>query len=134
MIKTRVVPFDVSKASPGEYEKLFNKNEQTSIVISNAGIMKNARFMDTDPATIEAMIKTNFHPQFYLTKYAMKHFSLTDDYAFKRALIYVSSCVSLRTLPTAAVYSGTKTSNAVYCKLASDYCKKSTNWKSTVDF
>lgn len=97
--------------------------------------MKNARFMETDPATIEAMIKTNFHPQFYLTKYAMKHFSSTgDENTLKKALVYVSSCVSLMTLPTAAVYSGTKTSNAVYCKLASDYCNKSKNWKSTVDF
>ena len=135
LIKTRVIPFDVSKASPSGYAQLFNKDEQTSIIISNAGIMKNAQFFDTKPATIEAMIKTNFHPHFFLTKYAMNHFSSTnDDFTFKRALVYVSSCVSCMTLPTAATYSGTKTAIAVYCKLASDYCNKSKNWKSTVDF
>ena len=74
LIKTRVVPFDVSKAAPSEYASLFNSDEHTQIVVSNAGIMKNAPFFDTDPAKIEAMIKTNFHPHFYLTKYAMKHF------------------------------------------------------------
>ena len=83
------------------------------------------------------MIKTNFHPQFFLTKYAMKHFSSTgEDLAFKRALVYLSSCVSssFMTLPKVATYSGTKTSNAVFCKLQSKYCNKSKNWKSTVDF
>ena len=61
-IKTRVVPFDVSTAEPSEYRKLFNDDEATSIVISNAGIMKNRRFLQLDPALIEAVVKTNVHP------------------------------------------------------------------------
>ena len=77
-IKTRVVPFDISKQAPDEYAKLFNSSKNTSIVISNAGIMKNRKFLETSPETIEAMIKTNFHPQIYLTKYAIKHFIETN--------------------------------------------------------
>ena len=76
-IKTRLVPFDVSKAEPKEYAKLFNNDEVTSIVISNAGVLNNGRFLEIDPAKIEAMIKTNVHPQIYLTKYAMQHFEKT---------------------------------------------------------
>ena len=76
-IKTRLLPLDVSKAEPKEYAQLFNNDQATSIVISNAGIMHNSRFLETDPARIEAMIKTNVHPQIYLTKYAMQHFEKT---------------------------------------------------------
>ena len=40
-IQTKVVRMDVSSASPGDYAALFNENERTSIVVNNAGIMKN---------------------------------------------------------------------------------------------
>ena len=49
-------------------------------------------------------------------------------------MVYISSCVTYMTMPTMATYSGTKTSNAVICKLQSKYCNKSKNWKSLVDF
>ena len=40
-IQTQVVPLDVSKAHPSEYGKLFSEKERVSIVVNNAGIMKN---------------------------------------------------------------------------------------------
>ena len=40
----------------------------------------------------------------------------------------------MMTLPITATYSGTKTSNAVFCKLMSEACGKSTTFKTLVDF
>ena len=57
-----MVPFDCTKAAPGEYAQLFKAEEPTSIVISNAGVMHNKMFLNTEPALLEAMIKTNVHP------------------------------------------------------------------------
>lgn len=73
-IKTEIVRLDVSNAEPGDFGKLFNENQPTSIVVSNAGIMKNKFFLKTDPALIESMIKTNVHPYVYMAKYAALHF------------------------------------------------------------
>ena len=70
-IQAEYIPLDVSKASPQDYAALFNERERTSIVVNNAGIMKNQNLLQTDPALLEAMIKTNVHPYVYLTKYAL---------------------------------------------------------------
>ena len=40
-IETEVVTLDVSKAHPKDFAALFNERGRTSIVINNAGIMKN---------------------------------------------------------------------------------------------
>ena len=42
--------------------------------MNNAGIMKNKMFLETDPALLEDMIKTNVHPYVLMTKYALLHF------------------------------------------------------------
>jgi len=68
------VPLDVSRSTPQDFANLFNEQQRTSIVVNNAGIMKNQKFLETDPALIEAMIKTNVHPYVYMTKYALQHF------------------------------------------------------------
>ena len=62
---------DVSTATPTDYANLFSEKEHTTIVINNAGIMKNKHFLKTDPALIEATIKTNAHPYVYMSKYAI---------------------------------------------------------------
>ena len=49
-IKTEVVQMDVSSAQPSDYAKLFNETERTSIVVNNAGIMKNRLFFKMSPA------------------------------------------------------------------------------------
>ena len=70
-IKTEVVQLDVMNAAPITYSGLFCESKRTSIVINNAGIMKNRIFFDQDPQLLEDMIKTNVHPYVYMTKYAI---------------------------------------------------------------
>ena len=72
--QTKVIRLDVSSASPADYANLFSKEELTSIVVNNAGIMKNKMFLETDPALLEMQIETNVHPYIYMTKYAVRHF------------------------------------------------------------
>ena len=58
------------------------------MVINNAGTMNNYKLLETDPCLIESSLKTNIHPQFYMAKYAVKHFIKTnDDYETKKALV-----------------------------------------------
>ena len=40
-IQTDIVTLDVSKAKPADFAALFNEKGRTSVVINNAGIMKN---------------------------------------------------------------------------------------------
>ena len=48
-IETEVVQLDVSNVAPSAYQALFDEKNRTSIVINNAGIMKNRYLLDTDP-------------------------------------------------------------------------------------
>ena len=73
-IQTDFVRLDVSSASAADYGKLFKEDARTTIVINNAGIMRNNKLLDTSPAKLELMIKTNVHPYVYMTKYALLHF------------------------------------------------------------
>ena len=71
-IKTEVVRLDVEKSEPSAYADLFaQKDQRTTIVINNAGIMKNKHLLKLDPALIESTIKTNVHPYVYMSKYAL---------------------------------------------------------------
>jgi short-subunit dehydrogenase len=42
-IKTEIVKLDVSDSSPQDYAALFTPDQRTSIVVNNAGIMKNQK-------------------------------------------------------------------------------------------
>lgn len=125
-IQAEYVPLDVSKASPQDYAALFNERERTSIVVNNAGIMKNQNLLQTDPALLEAMIKTNVHPYVYLTKYALQHFSQNAaSHQHKTALLYTSSTAAQVDFPLMSSYSGTKTHNVVFANLIRKYASKS---------
>lgn len=86
--------------------------------MNNAGVMKNRYFLETDPAHLEAMIKTNVAPYVLLTKYAMRHFmEKSDSHLYKNALTYTSSMAACINFPNMAAYSGTKTFNAVFAQM-----------------
>ena len=88
------------------------------MVINNAGIMNNYKLLETDPCLIESTLKINVHPQFYMAKYAVKHFiKANDDYETKKALVFISSIITMFDMPTTMVYSGTKTSNLVFSQM-----------------
>ena len=97
--------------------------------------MRNQKFLNQEPADIEAMIKTNVHPYVYMSKYAMKHFAATkDQHKHKNAMIYVSSTAGLVFSPYFGLYSGTKTHNWYLGRLVSTACKKSSQiGKDVVD-
>ena len=104
-------------------------------MVSNAGVMYNKMFLDTEPALLEAMIKTNVHPQLYLSKYALQHFETThQDYKFKKAIVYISSCIALFDMTTTAAYGGTKVSNRVFNDVMTRVANRSTIFKPLVDF
>ena len=45
----------------------------------------------------------------------MRHFEEThQDFRFKKALVYISSCIALFDMTGTATYGGTKTSNRVF--------------------
>ena len=53
-----------------------------------------------------------------MAKYAVKHFIKTnDDYETKKALVFISSIITMFDMPTTMVYSGTKTSNLVFSQM-----------------
>ena len=119
-IKTEVVELDVSKAAPSAYQALFNERQRTSIVVNNAGIMKNRLLLEQKPELLEAMIKTNVHPYIYMTKYAMKHFKEhKEGHQHKTALLYTSSLAAEAWLPNMGVYAGTKMHNASLARMVS---------------
>ena len=66
-----MVQLDVQKSEPSAYANLFTKDQRTTIVVNNAGIMKNKLLLKIDPALLESMIKTNVHPYVYMSKYAL---------------------------------------------------------------
>lgn len=83
--------------------------------MNNAGIMKNKHFLKTDPALLEAVIKTNVTPYVLLTKYAMRHFlAQSENHKHKNALTYTSSSLACCSIPNISIYSGTKTFNSVF--------------------
>ena len=62
--------------------------------------MRNQYLFQTDPAHIEAMIKTNVHPYVYMTKYALQHFSQrASEHSHKNAITFVSSTAAWVDLP-----------------------------------
>ena len=80
--------------------------------------MKNAAFLNLDPATIELMIKTNVHPYVYLTKYALQHFRNNKDaHSHKNALIYTSSIIAMTDMTNTSHYTGTKTHNYLFGRM-----------------
>jgi short-subunit dehydrogenase len=102
-------------------------------VVNNAGIMKNQRFLHTDPALIEAMIKTNVHPYVFMTKYALKHFQdVAISHQHKNALLYSSSTASMIDFPMFSTYCGTKTHNVALANMVRMALYKSATFKDMV--
>jgi len=125
-IRVEVVPLDVSRAAPSDFAALFNEKDRTSVVINNAGIMKNQRLLQTDPALLEQMIKTNVHPYVYMTKHAIQHFLLHEKaHNHLNALVYVSSSAAFADMQLFGPYAGTKTHNLVLGNMVRDACLKS---------
>ena len=117
---------DVSKSTPQDFANLFKEGEQTSIVVNNAGIMKNQKLLQSDPALLERMIKTNVHPYVYMSKYAMQHFaSNAADHSHLNALVYVSSVAAFVYGPYYGPYASTKVHNWHLANLVRQTCKKS---------
>ena len=80
--------------------------------------MKNKLLLKTDPALLEAMIKTNVHPYVYMSKYALQHFSENrDSHSHKNAMLFTSSMAAFVYLPNHATYSGTKTHNYFFGRM-----------------
>ena len=65
----------MSESSPEDYASMFKGDQRVSLVVNNAGIMKNQKLFDLPPDLMETMIKTNVHPYVYMTKYALNHFA-----------------------------------------------------------
>ena len=125
-IQTEVVRLDVMNAKPSEYSNLFNDVQPTSIVINNAGIMKNRFFLKTDPALLEAMIKTNCHPFIYMAKYATLHFQGNKDkHLHQNAMLFTSSMAAHASMANMACYAGTKVHNMVFAKCYAAAMKRS---------
>jgi len=88
--------------------------------------MKNQKFLQLDPAMIEAMIKTNVHPYVFMTKYALQHFEANSPLHTNRNLmIYVSSMAALVDITYYGPYSGTKTFNHRFANAVRSACKRS---------
>ena len=112
------MPLDVSSSVPSDFGSLFNDQERTSIVVNNAGLLRGQKFLQTDPAQIEAMIKTNVHPYVYMTKYALLHFKATSKaHNHRNAMLYTSSSAAHANITFFGVYAGTKTHNYVFANL-----------------
>ena len=128
-----MVQLDVMNADPKEYAKLFNVDQPTTIVVNNAGIMKNRYFLKTDPAHIEAMIKTNVHPYVYMAKYATNHFiANAENHNHKNAMLFTSSMAAHVWMPNYGVYAGTKTHNMIFADLFAFALSVSTKTKYLV--
>ena len=85
--------------------------------------MKNQKFLLSDPALIEASIKTNIHPYVYMTKYALRHFQANaDSHTYKNAMIFVSSSAAFCTFPYFGIYSGTKVHNLIFANMIRSCC------------
>jgi len=132
-IKTETVSLDVSKATPSDFAALFNEKERTSIVVNNAGVMRNQLLLQSDPAALEAMIKTNVHPYVYMTKYALKHFDeQASAHRNLNALVYVSSTAAWVSLTYFSMYAGTKMHNWKLASLVRSYVNQSEDLKGLV--
>lgn len=137
-IKAECVKLDVSTAQPCDYANLFTSPDggqlRTSIVVNNAGIMKNRLFMRQDPAVMEAMIKTNLHPYVYMAKYAIQNFlENKGGHGHRNALTFTSSSAAYGKIPFFGVYASTKAHNAVLGSMVAQSLRKSDKTKQLVD-
>ena len=113
---------------------MFNDEQRVSLVVNNAGIMKNQKLFDTPPDLIEAMLKTNISPYVYMTKYALQHFEKNgESHSKKNGLIYISSSVSFVGFKFFGPYSSTKMHNDRLASLVGKSCNKSTVFGDLVD-
>ena len=133
-IQIQVVQFDVMNAQPKNYESLFTESQPTTIVVNNAGIMRNRFFLKTDPAHLEAMIKTNVHPYIYMAKYATLHFqSNKDKHQHQNAILFTSSMAACCAMANMAVYAGTKMHNLAFSNCYAQAIKRSSSTRELIE-
>ena len=95
--------------------------------------MKNQKLLQSDPADVAAVIRTNVHPYVYMTKYALKHFKeKRGKHGHKNALIYTSSITAWISFPFFSIYSSTKLHNSILASLSNRYVSKSEDLKGLV--